>query len=224
MAEGRRETVIKKPKETGNSRLEHSRINRNGVTTGTPAPVFNLPLVKGGEQSLQAYKGRRVLLVFSDPNCDPCNELAPRLEQLHRGATNIQVLMVSRGNRETNSIKICEHGLTFPVFLQKHWEISREYGMFMTPIAYLIDERGIIGADVAVGGDAILVLATQERSTMRDKIQTRLAGLRTEFETGRAELQKAENHRAYLKETMLRISGAIQVLEEMLKVESTLPR
>ena len=26
--------------------------------------------------------------------------------------------------------------------LQKQWEISRLYGMFATPIAYLVDERG----------------------------------------------------------------------------------
>ena len=42
--------------------------------------------------------------------------------------------------------------------LQQQWEISRRYTMFATPIAYLVDEAGVIRHDVAVGADAILGL------------------------------------------------------------------
>jgi predicted nuclease with TOPRIM domain len=51
---------------------------------------------------------------------------------------------------------------------------------------------------------------------MREEIQARLEELKKELETGRAELQKVEMQRTYLHETVLRISGAIQVLEELL--------
>jgi hypothetical protein len=44
------------------------------------------------------------------------------------------------------------------IVLQQQWEISRRYAMFATPIAYLIDEQGVISHDVAVGTDAILTL------------------------------------------------------------------
>jgi len=47
-------------------------------------------------------------------------------------------------------------------------------------------------------------------------VQTRLEDLKKELETGQAELQQVDRQRAYLRETILRISGAIQVLEEML--------
>jgi hypothetical protein len=47
--------------------------------------------------------------------------------------------------------------------LQQHWEISRRYAMFATPIAYLIDEAGVIVHDVAVGEDAIRKLLTAAR-------------------------------------------------------------
>ena len=67
-----------------------------------------------------------------------------------------------------------EHGLTFPVELQQRWEIPRLYGMFATPIAYLIDEAGIITHDVAVGVEPILDLmadmnnqANEKKLTMR---------------------------------------------------------
>jgi hypothetical protein len=67
-----------------------------------------------------------------------------------------------------------------------------------------------------VGGAAIVALATGKEQTMREQMQTRLDTLRKEFETGQAELEKVERHRTYLREMMLRISGAIQVLEELL--------
>jgi hypothetical protein len=51
---------------------------------------------------------------------------------------------------------------------------------------------------------------------MREQIQARLEALKKELETGQAELQKAEMQRAYLHETVLRIGGAVQVLEELL--------
>jgi predicted nuclease with TOPRIM domain len=51
---------------------------------------------------------------------------------------------------------------------------------------------------------------------MRQEIQARLEELKQELETGQAELQKVEMQRAYLNETVLRISGAVQVLEELL--------
>jgi peroxiredoxin len=142
----------------GKRGIEESKIERNGLAGGTPAPNFTLPLLHGGELSLEEYRGRPVLLVFSDPNCGPCDQLSPQLEQLSRRTPGIQVLMVSRGDVEANRAKAAEHGLTFPVVLQRQWEVSRDYAMFATPVAYLIDEQGVIVSDVAVGVEPILAL------------------------------------------------------------------
>jgi predicted nuclease with TOPRIM domain len=51
---------------------------------------------------------------------------------------------------------------------------------------------------------------------MREHLQARLEELKREFETGQARLRELEAQEARLRETMLRISGAIQVLEEEL--------
>jgi predicted nuclease with TOPRIM domain len=51
---------------------------------------------------------------------------------------------------------------------------------------------------------------------MQEQIQARLEELKKELETGQAELQKVEMQRTYLHETVLRIGGAVQVLEELL--------
>jgi peroxiredoxin len=142
----------------GNRSLVKSRINRSGLSDGTLAPNFNLPSVDGRNVSLQQFLGRRVLLVFSDPSCGPCNSLAPRLERLARRTPDLQIVMISRGDVEVNRARVAQHGLTFPVLLQRRSEVSRRFEMFATPIAYYIDKQGIIRGNIAVGLEQILRL------------------------------------------------------------------
>jgi peroxiredoxin len=139
--------------------LVRSKIKRDGLKAGTVAPEFSLPRLDGrGELALSELRGRPVLLVFSSPGCGPCNTLAPDLEQFHRAHPELEVVMISKGEPKENRTKVRAHGLTFPVVLQQQWEISRRYAMFATPIAYLIDEQGVIVQDVAVGVEPILAL------------------------------------------------------------------
>jgi thiol-disulfide isomerase/thioredoxin len=102
-----------------------------------------------------------VLLVFSDPGCEPCQDLTPRLEELHRAhaSNGLQVIMVGRGDPDANRAKAREFGVSFPVVLQRQWEVSREYAPFATPVGYLIDPAGVIEKDVAIGAEAIVGLA-----------------------------------------------------------------
>jgi peroxiredoxin len=162
-----------------NHSVARSKIKRDGLKAGTPAPDFHLPRLDGqGHLSLSELRGRQVLLVFSSPDCGPCNTLAPELEKFHResvrgaaspspagqgrgegeSSASLQVIMISKGEPKENRAKVREHGLTFPILLQQQWEISRRYAMFATPIAYLIDEQGVIIHDVAVGLEPILEL------------------------------------------------------------------
>src|SRR5262249_3125400 len=198
--------------QVGTRDLSHSRIERNGLTPGTPAPPFRLPALDGREIGLDDFRGKPLLLVFSDPHCGPCDVLMPRLQELvlrrdarpqraNVGAArsssksevrmmassswssssisdpepNLQVLVVSRGELAENQEEVARHALTFPIVLQKKWEISRLYGMFATPLGYLIDEEGISAAPVAAGPEAILAQAREHRNPSRDRLDT-LAG------------------------------------------------
>jgi peroxiredoxin len=164
------EHASKRHKGKVNRGLAASRINRSGLTPGTPAPDFRLPRLGGGELSLEDYRGSRLLLVFSDPECGPCDEVAPHLEQFHRTRTDFKVLMLSRRDAESNRQKMAQLGLTFPVVLQKEWEMSLRYSMFGTPIGYLIDEQGIIAADVATGVQPILDLVSGQGTPTNNQL------------------------------------------------------
>jgi len=140
--------------------LSDSRIERNGLAPGAVAPLFDLQDITGTSISLQHYRGRRVLLLFSDPQCGPCNQLARHLgrRQISRGGHAPAVVMVSRGSVEENRRKAEAHGFDFPVALQRGWEISRLYGMFAMPAAFLIGEDGIVVGKRAKGVDEVLAL------------------------------------------------------------------
>lgn len=51
---------------------------------------------------------------------------------------------------------------------------------------------------------------------MREQLQQRLDELKKDFMEGQSRLQELESQQALMRDTLLRISGAIQVIEEML--------
>lgn len=55
---------------------------------------------------------------------------------------------------------------------------------------------------------------------MREQLQARLEDLKREFDAGEARIRELESEVAYVRETVLRISGAIKVLEEVLSASA----
>ncbi len=58
---------------------------------------------------------------------------------------------------------------------------------------------------------------------MRSQLEKRLSALKKEFEEGQRMLSEVEAKRENLRQSLLRISGAIQVLEEELAKEAQPP-
>ena len=61
-----------------------------------------------------------------------------------------------------------------------------------------------------------LVTSEIESVIVKEQLQQRLEELKTEYKAGQKMLTELEAQKTNLKETLLRISGAIQVLEEEL--------
>ncbi|HAA19172.1 MAG TPA: hypothetical protein DCR93_08285 [Cytophagales bacterium] len=52
---------------------------------------------------------------------------------------------------------------------------------------------------------------------MKEQLEARVAELEAEYQKGESQLQDLDQQRAALRETLLRISGAVQVLKEELQ-------
>jgi len=172
-----REAVNRRPKKKrlrGERSLSESHIEREGLKAGTAAPAFKLPDIHGRTVSLEEYRGRRVLLVFSDPHFGPCDQLAPELVRLHREHrehrdNGMALVMVGCGEVEENRRKAEAHGIKFPVVLQERWKLSKQYGIFATPVGFLINEEGVIAKNAGKGATEILALAREGLAVKQEK-------------------------------------------------------
>jgi peroxiredoxin len=147
------------PLETCTTRSSLRALDSDGLAIGAPAPDFSLPGLDGSLLSLAAYRGRRILLVFVDPDWRSCTLLIPALEKIQQADSSVQVLMVSRGTLVANQTMLATPDIGFPVVRQRHWEVSRHYATFAIPAGYRIDEQGLIASRVATSHEAILALA-----------------------------------------------------------------
>jgi hypothetical protein len=71
-----------------------------------------------------------------------------------------KLLVVSAGPEEANR----EMGLASAVVLDQQFAVGRAFGASGTPSGVLVDARGKVASEVAVGAQAVLELAEASRS------------------------------------------------------------
>ena len=125
-----------------------------GVST---APEFSLSGLHRETITLDALRssGKLLMMLFTDPNCGPCNALLPEAgswQQEHD--KTLTLALVSRGEVEENKTKASEHGLK-NVLVQKDWEVCESYEVGGTPSAVLISPDGKVASPVAGGEESI---------------------------------------------------------------------
>ena len=134
-----------------------------GLPIGAPAPAFALSGLHGETTTLDALRapGKPIMLIFTDPDCGPCNSLLPDLGKWQReDAGKVTTAIVSRGSAEENRAKSAEHGLT-NVLLQQDDEVADAYQTGGTPTGVIVRPDSTIGSVPAPGADAIRALMKQ---------------------------------------------------------------
>jgi peroxiredoxin len=128
-----------------------------GLPYGSPAPPFDLPLLSGQRATLAGLcdLGNPVLLIFSEPHCNPCNTLLPDIARWNRDyPAKLTLALISRGTIEDNNAKLGRFGLT-SVLVQKDREVAEQFLAEGTPSAVLINSDRSIGSSLAIGAEAI---------------------------------------------------------------------
>jgi peroxiredoxin len=138
-----------------------------GLAVGSPAPGFSLKDLQGEELTLDSLRssGNPVMLLFTDPNCSPCNALLPEIGRWQaEHQDKVAIVLVSRAGPEENETRALEHGLT-NVLLQEDREIYEAYAVAGTPGAVLISPDGTIASPAAGGAESIRALVAQAVAT-----------------------------------------------------------
>ena len=117
-------------------------------TIGKPAPAFDLPALDGAPRiSLEAYRGKVVVLNFWSSWCVPCKEENPALTQVwERYRTSDVVLLgvVFQDSTDAAREYTARLGNTWPSAVDGDGRVALAYGVFGPPETYFIGPDGVI--------------------------------------------------------------------------------
>ena len=118
---------------------------RGLVAAGEPAPGFDLVSLQGEHVSLDALRGRKVVLYFFAPWCSVCRQASREVRALRRTTREDRVAVYAIGlswerPEELHSFA-ASHDLEIPVLVGDDTTQSA-YRVAAFPTFYFVDERG----------------------------------------------------------------------------------
>ncbi|HVY29731.1 MAG TPA: TlpA disulfide reductase family protein [Polyangiaceae bacterium] len=125
----------------------NSAAGASHALVGAPAPAFELREVSGGgDQSLEAYAGKVVIVDFWATWCKPCKESFPAYQKLvtQMGGDLVVVGVSQDDDSKGIAAFLSETGAKFPVVWDDGKAVAKSYDPPSMPTAFVIDKSGIV--------------------------------------------------------------------------------
>ncbi len=120
---------------------------KSGPLSEGPAPSFSLPLLGGGQFSLESQRGRAVVLNFWASWCAPCRSEAPALTSVWEKYRRKEVIFVGIAYQDTESKAqefLEQFAITYPNGLDERSTIAKAYRIRGVPETFFITRDGQI--------------------------------------------------------------------------------
>jgi cytochrome c biogenesis protein CcmG/thiol:disulfide interchange protein DsbE len=119
------------------------------VEVGRPAPAYRAVSASGDSVSLEALRGRPVLLNVWATWCHPCRDEIPELQRLYeryrdRGLELVGVSVDAVGGEDAIRDFMRRYGMTYPVWRDPAESVSATFLVIGVPATFLIDRRGVL--------------------------------------------------------------------------------
>jgi len=141
---------------------------RPAATIGDEAPDLRLRTLDGETVEVKTLlQGTRTLVLFWNPGCGFCARMLDDLKAWEASPPKNapKLLLISTGTAEANR----ELGLRSPVLLDDSFSAGQAFGANGTPSGILVDARGRIASDLAVGAPAVFDLANRRGDRLQIK-------------------------------------------------------
>ena len=115
---------------------------QRNLVEGTAPPVQGM-LLSGQPINLQSYKGQPVLLHFWATWCPVCKLEQDSIDAISKDHAVITVAMNSGNDLEVETY-LQEHNLSFPVIVDEHSVLAKQFGVQGVPTSFVINQEGNI--------------------------------------------------------------------------------
>jgi len=155
------------------------------VGLGEPAPEFALYGADGKTYRLSDYKGKIVVLEWTDHECADVNrchdaKLMTRLLKKYKDKPVVWLAIDSSRDAEENREQIkawaAKKGIPYPILLDGDGEVGHAYGAQLTPQLFIVDVNGVLVYKGALDNDPHGKRASDVRPYIEWAVDAILAG------------------------------------------------
>jgi len=125
---------------------------RYAASPGELAPLFETVTVSGDGFSLQALRGRPVVLNFWATWCAPCRVEMPELQRVHDTFGDSAAIVGVNTGEDAGTVRswAAERGISFPLALDEAGEVAALYQLRGQPTTFIFDADGLV-QDIVYG-------------------------------------------------------------------------